>query len=135
MKINSIIFMGMLILRQKSFSFCTPHLKSRQSVLAGVNRVSYFKSVTCQYPLTHNRQGREEFDSFLTCHPSSQVWNLGRRGGHSIIVWTKFYQMSTTYPIQVENYGHLTQYLLFVLVIMPGLFTDHLPTFSCPCNY
>ena len=45
---------------------------------AGVNRVSYFKSVTCQYPLTHNRQGREEFDSFLTCHPSSQVWNLGR---------------------------------------------------------
>jgi hypothetical protein len=35
----------------------------------------------------------------------------------------------------VENCGHFTQYLLFVLVTMPGLFTDHLSTFFCPHSY
>ena len=103
---------------------------------AGVNRVSYFKSVTCQYPLTHNRQGREEFDSFLTCHPSSQVWNLGRGAFNNYVdqILPNLNHLST-YPTQVENCGHFTRYLLFILVTMPGLSIDHLPTFSCPRSY
>ena len=38
-------------------------------------------------------------------------------------------------PPRVDNCKHLTDYLSFLHVIIRGLSTDHLPTFSCPHSY
>ena len=47
--------------------------------------------------------------------------------------WPNFTQ--TTYPLQVDKYGHSTYYLPFVHVIPRGISNDYLPTSFCPRSY
>ena len=50
--------------------------------------------------------------------------------GHSSTTWTRFYLVCTSLEWKIVNILQTFQPLLKL-----GLFTDHLPTFSCPLSY